>query len=199
MVFHFNTKHLQDPTVPMWVVKTKGETYYVTHVVCERPWSTKETPDNSHTKGSLKIKKCLLTIDDDNTAHLTELFPEDIERLKTPEKIIRIITDDKAGLNKALQHVSKHGEIKTIGGACTTTFYMTDLYSDEDVVMLKLVWSNFRELKPNEHMYKMYDKSDDDGYIDEDEYNFNREDHYEFDDLPSRSATLKKKMLSWFT
>ena len=65
VVFHFNKKHLEDPSIPMWVLKTKGESYYVNHVDCNMPWSTKETPDNSHTKGSLKVKDCLLVIDDE--------------------------------------------------------------------------------------------------------------------------------------
>jgi hypothetical protein len=58
IIFHFNKKHLEDTSVPMWVVKTRGETYYVHHVdVAEGVgFSTKETPDNPHTKGSLKFK-----------------------------------------------------------------------------------------------------------------------------------------------
>lgn len=58
IVFHFNKKHLQDSTIPMWVIKHKGETYYVDHVDVSEGvgFSTKETPDNPHTKGSLKFK-----------------------------------------------------------------------------------------------------------------------------------------------
>lgn len=50
--------HLQDSTVPMWTIKHKGNTYYVNHLDVEPGvgFSTKETPDNPHTKGSLKIK-----------------------------------------------------------------------------------------------------------------------------------------------
>ena len=81
-VFHFNKKHLEDPTIPTWVIKAKGESYYVNHVECNVPWSTKETPNNSHTKGSIKVKRCLLVIDDDNTAYLTPLTAEDEQRLK---------------------------------------------------------------------------------------------------------------------
>jgi len=77
LVFHFNKKHLQDPDVPMWVIKAKGETYYIHHVTADVPWTTKETPDNDHTKGSLKFKKCLCTIDDDNNANLTVLTKDD--------------------------------------------------------------------------------------------------------------------------
>lgn len=52
----------------MWVLKIKGNTYYVNHVDCKAPWSTKETPDNPSTKGSLKIKNCIVEIDDNNCA-----------------------------------------------------------------------------------------------------------------------------------
>lgn len=47
----------------MWVIKAKGETYYVSHVDCKVGWSTKETPDNPATKGSIKIKNCTLIIE----------------------------------------------------------------------------------------------------------------------------------------
>ncbi len=42
----------------MWVIKHKGQTYYVDHVDVSPGvgFSTKETPDNPHTKGSIKIK-----------------------------------------------------------------------------------------------------------------------------------------------
>lgn len=58
IVFHFNKKHLQDSTIPMWVVKCRGDTHYVDHVDVSPGigFSTKETPDNPHTKGSIKFK-----------------------------------------------------------------------------------------------------------------------------------------------
>lgn len=73
LVFHFNKKHLEDETIPMWVIKAHGETFYVNHVSALVPWSTKETPDSAHTKGSIKFKRCLLRIDDDNCAELCEV------------------------------------------------------------------------------------------------------------------------------
>lgn len=58
IVFHFNKMHLQDPTIPMWVIKHKGQTYYVHHLDVHPGvgFSTKETPENEHTKGSLKFR-----------------------------------------------------------------------------------------------------------------------------------------------
>lgn len=65
VIFHFNKGFLQDPSIPMWVIKTKGQTYYVDHVNSEGVnWSTKETPDNPATKGSIKFKKVNLEIVD---------------------------------------------------------------------------------------------------------------------------------------
>ena len=55
-MFHFNKHHLIDNTVPAWVLKIKGETFYVEHVSSTASWNTKETPDNAHTKGSIKFK-----------------------------------------------------------------------------------------------------------------------------------------------
>lgn len=58
IIFHFNKKHLENPSIPMWVIKHKGNTHYVHHVnVSENVgFSTKETPENPTTKGSLKFK-----------------------------------------------------------------------------------------------------------------------------------------------
>lgn len=57
---------MKDPTVPMWVIKTKGQTFYVEHVECQAPFSTKETPDNPHTKGSIKFRNVDLTIENNH-------------------------------------------------------------------------------------------------------------------------------------
>jgi len=62
-VFHFNRGHLADPSIPMWVLKTGGSSYYVNHVTADAPWTTKETPDNPSTKGSIKFKNVALEID----------------------------------------------------------------------------------------------------------------------------------------
>lgn len=63
VIFHFNKGHLKDPSIPMWVIKTKGQSFYVDHVDATAPWSTKETPNNEHTKGSLKFKNVQLEIE----------------------------------------------------------------------------------------------------------------------------------------
>ena len=58
IVFHFNKMHLQDSNIPMWVIKHKGISHYVDHVDVSEGigFSTKETPDNPHTKGSIKFR-----------------------------------------------------------------------------------------------------------------------------------------------
>jgi len=65
IVFHFNKMHLQDPAIPMWTVKFKGQTHYVHHLDSKIGFSTKETPDNPHTKGSLKFKGTISIVESD--------------------------------------------------------------------------------------------------------------------------------------
>lgn len=54
---------MSDPNIPMWVLKVKGQSYYCETVHSAVGFSTKETPDNSHTKGSLKFKNVSVKID----------------------------------------------------------------------------------------------------------------------------------------
>ena len=63
---------MTDPNIPMWVIKTGGETYYVHHVEANAKWNTKETPDNPHTKGSLKFKNVDIVINDDSCAEIIQ-------------------------------------------------------------------------------------------------------------------------------
>lgn len=170
----------------MWVLKTHGETFYVQHVDCSIPWSTKETPDNNHTKGSIKVKDALLQIDDDNCATLSKLNFVDKVRLRNQKLgITRIIVkegEDHWKFKEALkQYKIKHGPIKGIGGACSSTFYMTDILEKAQFSMLGLAMSScrsFRILMPNEGYYKYYDdpKYADIPFIDEDEMDWDDED-----------------------
>lgn len=66
--FHFNKKSLELPFVPMWVVKAKGKTFYVHHVDCQTAWTTRETPDHPSTKGSIRIKRGSVHINDKGDA-----------------------------------------------------------------------------------------------------------------------------------
>lgn len=163
---------MEDPTIPMWVLKTKGKSYYVEHVDCRVPWSTKETPENGHTKGSIKIKNCLLTIDDDNCATLSELTDEDNERLRVPKEPIRTITKHGEQLKKLLEQSNiEHGPIKNAGGGCGTLWYITEVYNDKHLTLLSLSIPDFRTLMPNEAYYKMYEQSlsTDSSWIDDDD------------------------------
>jgi hypothetical protein len=57
IVFHFNKAHNTNPSeIPAWVVKVKGETFYVNHFNSKVGFSTKETPDSEHTKASIQLK-----------------------------------------------------------------------------------------------------------------------------------------------
>ena len=68
IVFHFNKKHLEEPTIPMWVIKCRGDTYYVNHLDVDPGvgFSTKETPNNISTKGSIKFKAQLIIEEENN-------------------------------------------------------------------------------------------------------------------------------------
>lgn len=68
VVFHYNKAHNQDQTIPCWIVKHKGQTYYVNHLDSSVGFTTKETPDNEHTKGALQFKgKLTITETDGET------------------------------------------------------------------------------------------------------------------------------------
>lgn len=71
--FHFNKKHLEFPWIPMWVLKTKGTTFYCDHIDAKCHWTTREAPDNPHTKGSIRFRNVSLTIDSSGIATLEQL------------------------------------------------------------------------------------------------------------------------------
>jgi len=158
-VFHFNKKHLEDQTIPMWVLKFHGETLYVNHVYCSIPWSTKETPDNSHTKGSIKVKDCLLRIDEENCATISQLTLIDKIRLRNQKiGITRVMFRPGSAFHKALQaNEYKHSPFKNILGACSTGFVICDLLDKKQVLLAQLKYNDWREVKPNESYYQMYD------------------------------------------
>ena len=157
-MFHFNKGHITDPSIPMWVLKTKGETYYVHHVDCSVPWSTKETPDNPSTKGSIKVKRCLLTIDDDNCASISELTKDDETRLLELRKPVRVITRHRPLLEKALRQLTvTHSKIVQIGGYCSTAFYVCDITGKQHLTMLGMMINDLRVLQPNEDYSRWYD------------------------------------------
>lgn len=160
-MFHFNKKHLEDQTIPMWVIKTHGETFYVNHVDCEVPWSTKETPENSHTKGSIKVKNVLLTIDDHNAATLKTLAHDDKIRLDRQRLgITRIIFRWGSDMHTALQAGEfEHSVLKDVEGACSSIFVICDLLDAQQVTFAALKY-NFRVLSANEAYYRAYDQAE---------------------------------------
>lgn len=167
IVFSFNKKHLEDSTIPMWKLAAKGESYYVNHVDCNVPWSTKETPNSTHTKGAIKIRDCFLTIDDSNCATIRAATVQDwAEYAKS--QTVRVITEYGGKLKLAIESMA-HGAVKKAGGGCGTTWYITDIPSMKHFLMLQLQVPDIRILKPNEEYYKLYDRSSltNDEWIDE--------------------------------
>jgi len=161
VVFHFNKKHLEDQTIPMWVLKFHGETLYVNHVDCSVPWSTKETPDNTHTKGSIKVKDVLLRIDSENCAQISTLTLIDKYRLRNQKLgITRVMFSVGNVFHKALQkNEFKHSPFKTIIGRCSSSFVICDLLNKSEVTIAALKYTDkFRIVKPNESYFAEYDE-----------------------------------------
>lgn len=69
VVFHFNKASVGDPTIAPWVVKARGVTHYVWHLKSAIGFSTKETPDNPHTKGSIQFRGTLRLSEVDGRLH----------------------------------------------------------------------------------------------------------------------------------
>ena len=146
----------------MWVIKSHGVTFYVNHVTAEIPWSTKETSDNPSTKGSIKFKKCKLTIDDDNCATLSKLGLLD-RNLDHPKVVhARVLFRYGGNFFKALTQGKefKHSTIKHVSGGCGSSFSICDLLDEQEVLIATLKYTGeFRRLVPNEAYYQDYDKA----------------------------------------
>ncbi len=143
----------------MWVIKTHGESFYVNHVTSELKWSTKETPDNERTKGSIKFKECLLTIDLDNNATISELSFFDKVRLRNQRLGITRIMFSSHQFEKHLKDKDiKHTPFKRVHGACSTAYTVCDLINPKQLMFLQIECPGlFRVLMPNESQYRAYD------------------------------------------
>lgn len=165
VVFHFNKAHLTDTTIPMWVVKTKGKSFYVNHVDCKLPWSTKETPDNGHTKGSIKIKDCVLTIDLNNCASIDRPTDEQRRRLSGKVDPIRIILGHiyRPNFDSACERyqISTDRELKVVG-ECGNMFWIVQLSDPSTLTTLILAMPDhaIRVLMPNEGYYQLLDTAE---------------------------------------
>lgn len=68
--FHFNRVVNEFPFMPTWVIRVKGKQYFVNHLTADSvPLSTHETPVSS-TKGMLRFKHCILTINREGNASI---------------------------------------------------------------------------------------------------------------------------------
>jgi len=156
LLFYFNKKHLEDPTIPRWVVTCNGTSYYVNHVESQMPWSTRES-DTSATKGSIKFKKALLTIDEENNATLSSLTLVDVARLKA-KSFTRIMFTVTSNVKQfIIENNIHHTAFIEIGGTCGRRYILCDIKKSNDITLMKLSLPMFRILQENENYYKMYD------------------------------------------
>lgn len=65
VIMHYNKQHNVDQSIPPWIVKHKGQTYYVHHLDSKVGFSTKETPLNEATKASLMFRGKLSIVEQD--------------------------------------------------------------------------------------------------------------------------------------
>ena len=65
--FHYNRGANEFAFLPMWVVKTKGKSFYVHHITADCPWTTRETPEGS-TRGMLRFRNCSVSISPEGEA-----------------------------------------------------------------------------------------------------------------------------------
>ena len=145
----------------MWVIKTHGESFYVNHVTSQLNWTTKETPDNERTKGSIKFKECLLVIDPDNNATISNLTLFDKVRLRNQKLGITRIRFSSFAFEKYItdpKNSIKYSPFKRIHGACSTAFTICDLLNKKQLPFLQIQFpGEFRVLMPNEAHYQAYD------------------------------------------
>ena len=154
LVFHFNKKHLEDNTIPMWIIMAKGKTYYVDHVTSNLPWTTKETPLNIRTKGAIKFKNALLRLDD-GSAEIMELTEEDKARLAAllPTRIHFRYKNEFLWL---LQHNEiKHGPCMQFAGGCGRNSYVIEIAKD-DLTMLAIAYANQFEILTEDSPYYIW-------------------------------------------
>lgn len=180
IIFSFNKQSLTDATLPAWILKANGNTYYVNHVNADMQWSTHETINNPHTKGSIKFKNCYCSIGDDNTAYLRPLTDIDRARIKAKDNgYTRILFGSNSSVH--VQSFMAEREIKyspfvVIRGTCGNGFVICDIIKEDEAVLALLGLAGIiRVLQPNEKYWRAYDDKalaesiDADGYDEDDE------------------------------
>ncbi len=157
-VFHFNKKSLTDNTIPPWVVKCKGESWYVAHVTCEVPWSTKETPTNHHTQGAIKMRNVYVQITDENEAIIQSITPELKQHVKLKqERKIKIGWQNTwhAQVTPYLTHVHYENLRSVETGGCSADWWVCEIYSEDDWAQINLtLYPRVRRFMPNEWQYQ---------------------------------------------
>lgn len=162
-IFHFNKKHLEDPSIPMWVIKTRGKTFYLEHISFQGiDFETKETPDNDHTKGSLKFKDVIFSMDHNKQGLITYADPDSMSKANawrmTHEGKIVLELDEPNEVKAAMKKNGiKHGPFTEVEGSCGSTFQYTYVTKPEDVTLLALSCPDaFEVVEPGSYGFQRY-------------------------------------------
>ena len=133
---------------------------YVNHVTADIPWSTKETPGNEKTKGSIKFKKCKLSINtEDNTATISRLGIADAWLKPPTRRAARILFGYGGAVHTALSAGEyEHSRLKDVEGSCGSSYVICDILDVHEFTVFALRFAGrFRILAPNEAYYQDYD------------------------------------------
>ena len=163
IIFSFNKAHIADATVPPWVLKTGGRSWYVNHVNCTLAWDTRETPNNNHTRGSIRVKNALLSIDDNNVAVISELTDQHRQRLNNQKLNYQRVAWTQHSHDRVVSYVEQtdvaHTEIRLVyNPGCGSSWYVCDVMHAHDVTMITLaLQGHLWQVNPNTWQYQGYD------------------------------------------
>lgn len=68
--FSYNRGHNEFAFLPRWIVKAKGQTFYVDHIDSKVGFNTRELDEGS-TRGMLRFNRCVVHISEERIATIT--------------------------------------------------------------------------------------------------------------------------------
>jgi hypothetical protein len=158
VLIYFNKKHLEDPKIPMWVLRVAHKVFKVNHISCYLYWRTVEFPGNVNNKGAIKVFNALLTINNYNCATLEPLKFIDKTILKAKDYTRILITLKDKVMKYINEQNIKYTPLKEIKGSLDKKYYVCDIENPDDITLMQLSLPNtyFRILQEDDVYYKIY-------------------------------------------